>query len=65
MKTRWRLAMEEASKKYREAVGNPEPKYVIDFVSCGHTFSEAAHKFNITRNQVAGYVYRARRQQAS
>lgn len=48
------------AKAYRKSKSFPEPVTVLRFVDRGNTYAAAARHFGITRNQVAGYVYRAR-----
>lgn len=48
-------------KDYRSAVGNPEPDIVFAMYESGYgSFSDIANRFGVSRNVIAGMIYRQR-----
>jgi transposase-like protein len=53
------------AKRYRKAMGYPEPSRLLRLYEKGRgSYSDIAAQFNMTRNQVAGFINRARKEAA-
>lgn len=46
--------------EYRKANGIPDPVEIVKLVKSGKSYAKAARVYGLTRNQVAGYINRAK-----